>query len=79
MKISSLFSWFGFVFPMAMTSCFSPSNHDNNNYIGNSGGSSVHTPSQAFNLNKPDANRMQNDLIGHSLSEGIGNGYHSSI
>lgn len=63
---------------MALTSCFSPNSQGNGYFNNNSGGGNVNTPSQVVSLSKPDANRMQADLVGRSLSEGIENGYYSS-
>ena len=78
MKTSFVFSLLGLVIMMAFTSCLSPNNQGNGYYNNNSGGSSVNTSGRTASLSKPDANQIQNDLIGHSLSEGIENGYHSS-
>lgn len=79
MMRSFVSSFVGLVVMMVLTtSCFSPNNHGNNGYNNNSGGGSVNTPSMTVNLNKPDENQMQVDLVGRSLSEGIENGYYSS-
>lgn len=78
MKTSFVLSLLGLAIMMALTSCFSPNNQNNGYYNGNSGNGSVNTPSQAVKLSKPDANQIQSDLIGHSLSEGIENGYYPS-
>ena len=78
MKTSFVLPLLGLAIMMALTSCFSPNNQNNGYYNGNSGNGSVNTPSQTVKLSKPDANQIQNDLIGHSLSEGIENGYYPS-
>lgn len=79
MKRSFVSSFMGLVVLMVLTkSCFSPNNHGNNGYSNNSGGGSINTPSMTVNLNKPDENQIQVDLVGRSLSEGIENGYYSS-
>lgn len=72
MKMNYVFLCFALV--MALTSCFSPNQGNNRNgYTG-----PINTPSATINTSKPDANRMQADLVGRSLSEGIENGYYSS-
>lgn len=78
MKVPSIISFGGLAMVMALTSCLSCNNNDKDYYNNNSRVGSVNTPSQSANLNKPNANQIQSDLIGHSLSEGIENGYYSS-
>jgi hypothetical protein len=77
MKTSFVFSLLGLAIMMALASCLSPDNQGNG-YYNNSGDGSVNTSGRTASLSKPDANQMQSDLIGHSLSEGIENGYYSS-
>lgn len=70
-------SFVGFAICLALTSCFSHGNQGNNIFNGNYGGG-AYAPSQNVNLSKPNENQMQADLIGHSLSEGVEDGYYSS-
>lgn len=74
MKMNHVFPYLCLAVVMALTSCFSPNQGNNRN--GNTG--QINTPSATINTSKPDANRMQADLVGRSLSEGIENGYYSS-
>lgn len=78
MKKNYVLSIFGLAVVVAMTSCFSPNNQGNDYFNNTSIGGQINTPSQGVSLSKPDAYQIQNDLIGHSLSEGIENGYYSS-
>lgn len=78
MNTSFVSSIFGLAMAMAMTSCFSPNNQGGGYYNNNRVGGIVNTPIQTVSSYKPDAAQIQNDLIGHSLSEGVENGYYPS-
>lgn len=78
MKKNYVLSIFSLAVVMALTSCFSSNQGNNYNSNRGGGGTSVNTPSATVDTRKPDANRMQGDLVGRSLSEGIENGYYSS-